>query len=91
MTQSADFNPDRMNNANIQQVGRAAYACVNGVDGHPLEAQVLGPAVMLIALAEHYGISPRDILNTASNLITDGEARHPQYRALRQYIHEELD
>jgi site-specific DNA-adenine methylase len=85
------LNRDRLNNADQQQSAIAAMTVVDRLQNFAPDEQLVGAAAVFLMLAEHYGVSAQDAFTVTKNVINDTDRKLiPEFRAVRQYIQEEL-
>jgi hypothetical protein len=85
------LNRDRLNNADQQRSAIASMEVIDRLQHHPADEQIVAAAAVFLMLAEHYGITAQDAFTVTKNVINDTDRKLiPEFRAVRQYIHEEL-
>jgi len=84
---------DKLSMAAVRPTGNAAMQVVDSLQRFPSETRALGLAVSFLLLCSRYHVDPRRVLGMASNLMNhdDGTTMRPEFRAVRNYLEEEMD
>lgn len=89
---------DQLGNSNITRVSTGAFAVINALQSHnteehgvPRPGELLGSIVAAFILAmEASGLPSGDVCGMARNLMADVNGRRPEFKAITQYIKEEV-
>jgi hypothetical protein len=82
---------DLTNNVNLDQAAQATMAIADALQKFPVGAQLPAAAAFFLTLAEHRGWSAQDAFTVTKNVMNDAQGRPvPEFRAVMQYIKEEL-
>lgn len=87
---------DQVNNANEDTVRRVAYAMVNAMDSADFEAfpgeKLVAITTLYAAVCQVSGVAPSKLLEVAGYMQRDasGLGWKPQFRALQDYVREEV-
>lgn len=74
-----------------QEVAKAAFAVINGVQTEEPAVQVQAMAVVFLIMMDIFELNPRDELSRAEFIMKDAERQFDyRFKAVRQYIEEEL-
>ena len=88
----------QLGNADVTRVSTGAFAIINALQNHsteehgvPLPGELLGSLATAFILAmEASGLPTGDVCGTARNLMADAVGRRPEFKAITQYIKEEV-
>lgn len=82
---------DQINTAAPRESVECAYFIASQLQGRTAANQVLGVAILLLALAEQIGLDKSQLLNQAERITTDADTYYTrEVKALRDYIKGEL-
>jgi len=83
-------NIDRLTCAAPMSIAAAAIQQLSNTQGRTPEQQAMASAVVFIQVCEHLQIPPNDLMTWAKNIQRYQGTRRPEFRALTQFIKEQL-
>lgn len=81
---------DALNHADPVAVARAAFNTIDTLQHLPRETQILGIAAAFLCLCEYLGEPAQDIFTVTKNIINGEDGRVHQFKAIAEYMKEEL-
>lgn len=82
---------DRFNNLDPSLAARAAMLVISNIQNlQSREAQIHGITAAFVILMERLGLDPQDTVTKTKNLMAWENDRRPEFRAVEQYVKEEL-
>ena len=89
---------DQLGNSDVARVSTGAFAIINTLQNHsteehgvPLPGELLGSIAAAFILAmEASGLPSGDVCGAVRNLMADANGRRPEFKAITQYITEEV-
>jgi hypothetical protein len=81
-----------MTNVSPDRVARASFKIVSKLQDWQPHEQAVAAAVVFLTIAEQFGVEPQDVFVATKNLLMDErEGKREQFRALAEYVRNELD
>lgn len=84
------MNNDRFNNADMVAVARATMNLVIANQELQPHVQMHAATALFLLACERWGITPQVAISPATNLMNHAEGPRPEFRAVRQYMENEL-
>lgn len=84
------IDKDLLANCDRAAGGRAAMEVVTALQKHDPHVQVVGLAAAFKLLTEETKLHVGDVLTYTGNLMNDAEGRRPEFKAVSEYIKNEL-
>lgn len=84
------LNRDALNAVDVGEVANATMAVIDRIQNMSAETAVAAMAATFLLMCERYDLTPQDAFAVVDNVMNYAEGRRPEFKAVAQYLDEEL-
>jgi len=84
------INRDELNSYPATVAARATFTMLDAAQDLQPIPQLVGTAALFLLLCETHGIEAQDVMTVTKNLMVSEGERHPEFRAMADYMNYEL-
>lgn len=84
------MNRDKLNSLPAAVAARSTFTMLDRAQDLQPEYGLVGTAALFLLLCEAHGIEAQDVMTVTKNLMVSEGERHPEFRALADYMKYEI-